>query len=130
MPIQINPITSHEINLIPPNSKTPAFGWIRLVNGVQDAGYINLIPPNQAAADPSLEQLPNIPPYIVVDMSISDLGVVLDILRNEGKLQIRYDDTGAPPPFAIIEPTNPAGTPVAGNPPKSAQALMRRLDME
>jgi hypothetical protein len=101
-----NPITGHEVNLLPGNSKfSGPGGWIRLKNGTHDAGYINLISPPSQIADPRLiGDIPNIPPYIVIDMPMDDLAVLLDILRNEQQLQIRYDDSGAPPPFAIIEP--------------------------
>jgi hypothetical protein len=86
-----------------------------------DAGYINLIS-TQKPLDPQLLQLPDNPPYIVIDMPVSDLSVLLDILRNEGQLQIRYDDSGAPPPFAIIEPASAVGTPV-----EIAEKLTQRL---
>jgi hypothetical protein len=123
MATQINSITGQEVNLLPLNSaNTSPSGWIRLINGVHDAGYINLLSPTEKVFDPSLVQPPNLPPYIVIDMPVSALPVLLDILRNEGSLQIRYDDTGTAPAFAIIEPASPAPNAI-GTPPAIAQAL-------
>jgi hypothetical protein len=124
MPMQVNPITGHEVNLLPMNtSNASPSGWIRLLNGAHDAGYINLISPAEKVLDPALHSPPNGPPYIVIDMPVSDLPMLLDILRNEGKLQIRYDDSGAPA-FAIIEPASPGANPVSSL--KMVQELRRR----
>jgi hypothetical protein len=38
-----NPITGHQLTFMPGNPANPAeFGWIRLVNGIESAGYIYL----------------------------------------------------------------------------------------
>ena len=125
MPMQVNPITGHEVNLLPMNTSNPSpSGWIRLLNGAHDAGYINLISPAEKVRDPALHSLPNTPPYIVIDMPVSDLPMLLDILRNEGKLQISYDDSGAPT-FAMIGPVSPGANPVSSL--KIVQELRRRL---
>jgi hypothetical protein len=96
-----NPITGYQLVIMPPNTVfTSKFflGWIRLVNGQEDAGYIYLddAPPQ----DPAL-----IGTYIVTSMPTASLPMLLDILRNEKPIQIRfYDPQSGNPPIVSIEP--------------------------
>ena len=85
-----NPITSHELVLFMPTPEQPeGFGWIRLLNGETDAGYIWLVSP------PEQPHLNSSGTYIVTSIALSQLHTMLDILRNEPDLRIRYFDSGA-----------------------------------
>jgi hypothetical protein len=102
----INPITAHELTLMPPTSQSPEpFGWIRLLNGNRDAGYIYL----QTTLKPTDPHLGS-KGYIVTAMPMSFLETLLDILRNEKNLQIRFFDPGSPgtSPDVFIEPAPPS----------------------
>jgi hypothetical protein len=97
-----NPITGHEINILTPNAHQPdPFGWIRLLNGKSDAGYVYLS--DRPAPDPHLSFNKS---YIVTQMPFSCLATLLDILRNQKNLQIRFYDPQAAgiSPSAFIEP--------------------------
>lgn len=93
---KLNPISAHELTLMPPSPKSPqAFGWIRLLNGASDAGYVYLTTP------PVEPHLSFDETYIVTSVPMSDLFAVLDILRHERGLQIRFFD----PEIAGVEPS-------------------------
>lgn len=82
-----NTITSHRVTLMPPSPSQPqAFGWIQLKNGEADAGYIYLTSP------PVVPHLSFDKDYIVTSMPMSELTTILDILRREKELQIRFHD--------------------------------------
>ena len=111
MPIEkTNPITGHQLTLMPPTAHQPqAFGWIRLVNGNTDAGYVYLgvqSPP----ADPHLGGGGT---YVVTSMPFDTMGDLLEILRNERNLQIRFFDPQTPgvSPSAFIEAISPTPSP-------------------
>ena len=98
-----NPITSHSLFLMPPTAhQAEPFGWIQLLNGVNQAGYIYLIT-TQQPKDPHLSFDGS---YIVTNMPMASLPVLLDILRNEQSLQIRFFDPEAAgiSPSVFIEP--------------------------
>jgi hypothetical protein len=87
-----NPITGYLLTVMPPNaSGTKFFGWIELVNGNQDAGYINL--DDGPPVDPTLVMPQG---YIVTQMPFASLPLLLQILRNEKQLQIRFFDPQSP----------------------------------
>jgi hypothetical protein len=108
MPIEkTNPITGHELTLMPPTTQQPKpFGWIRLLNGGSDAGYIYLESP-LVAADPHLGGTGNT--YIVTAMPFEMMDALLSTLRNERNLQIRYFDpqSGGTAPSVFIEAVGP-----------------------
>jgi hypothetical protein len=86
--VLINPITSHQLTLMPSTPQTPEmFGWIRLVHEARSAGYIYL------SNEPQKPHLSSDGTYIVTSIPMSELSTMLDILRNEGNLQIRYFDS-------------------------------------
>jgi len=94
-----NPITSHELTLMPPTAHQPQpFGWIRLLNGTADAGYVYL-DPNLVPTDPQLSGPGN--SYIVTAMPFASMDSLLSILRNERNLQIRFFD----PQVAGVSPS-------------------------
>lgn len=98
-----NPITGHLLTLMPPTAqqKDP-FGWIELLNGSKAAGYVYL----ETDLTPGNPHLSGDGSYIVTAMPMSSLSVLLDILRNEKNLQIRYFDPQSPNvgPSVFIEP--------------------------
>ena len=113
MPIEkTNPITGHYLTLMPPTAQQPQpFGWIRLVNGNADAGYIYLGLQNPPS-DPHLDGAGT---YIVTAMPFDTMGDLLATLRNERNLQIRFFDPQSPgvSPSAFIEATSPTPSPAA-----------------
>lgn len=85
-----NVITSHELVLFMPTEEQPeSFGWIRLLNGSEDAGYIWLVSP------PLRPHLNSTGSYIVTSTPMSQLSLMLDILRGEPDLRIRFFDPQA-----------------------------------
>lgn len=105
-----NPITSHELVLFMPTAEQPeGFGWIRLLNGEDDAGYIWLVSP------PETPHLSMAGTYIVTSAPISQMATMLDILRNEKDLLIDFHDSqdGSTPAVAIGSATkgNAAASP-------------------
>ena len=75
---KLNPITGHDLTLMPPTPNGPdLFGWIRLLNGGADAGYIYLVSP------PIVPHLSFDGSYIVTSMPISELQTMLNILKSE-----------------------------------------------
>jgi hypothetical protein len=102
-----NPISSYELTLMPPTKGAPVvFGWIRLLNGTKDAGYIYL---EDKVVDPSLSFKKE---YIVTQMPVASLETMLSILRSERNLQIRFFDPQSPgiSPTVFIEPAATAVT--------------------
>ncbi len=97
-----NPITGHEVTIMPPTAtQLKPFGWIRLLNHSQDAGYVYL--DSQTSTDPHLGGDGS---YVVTAMPFEALQTLLDVLRNEGRLQIRFFDPEAAgiSPSVFIEP--------------------------
>lgn len=93
-----NPITGHELVLFMPTEEQPeGFGWIRLLNGSQDAGYIWLTSP------PVKPHLSSQGIYIVTSVPISQMSAMLDVLRNEKDLviDIRDAEDGSTPAVSI-----------------------------
>jgi hypothetical protein len=113
MPIEkTNPITGHELTLMPPTAQQPPpFGWIRLLNGNTDAGYVYLGLQNP----PSDPHLGGGGTYIVTAMPFDTMGHLLEILRNERNLQIRFFDPQSPgvSPSAFIEAVSSTPSPAA-----------------
>lgn len=97
-----NPITDHQLTFMPASpSKPTEFGWIRLINGETDAGYIYL---TSSPVEPHLSSKGT---YIVTSIPINELSTMLDILRKEKGLQIRFFDPQTPgvAPSVFIEAT-------------------------
>lgn len=95
-----NPISGHELTLMPGSPARPnVFGWIRLLNGSQDAGYIYLMD------TPTPPRLSSGGVYIVTSVPVGMLQTMLDVLRNERNLQIRFAaaDENDPDPSVFIE---------------------------
>lgn len=95
-----NPISGYELTLMPPRDAGGAgfFGWIRLANGDQDAGYIYLISP------PVEPHLNSDATYIVTSVDPNMLLTMLHVLQHEHMLQIRFFDAevkGNPPSVSI-----------------------------
>src|SRR5262249_5059068 len=78
--------------------------WIRLLNGTQDAGYVYLESPDPPQ-DPHLGGHDS---YIVSSMPFTSVDTLLNILRNEKNLQIRFYDSESPDvsPAVFIESAN------------------------
>jgi hypothetical protein len=101
--VKTNPITGHLLTLMPPTTQRPEpFGWIELLNGGKAGGYIYL-ETTLKIGDPHLSGDGS---YIVTAMPMAALPVLLDILRNEKNMQIRYFDPQAPnvAPSVFLEP--------------------------
>lgn len=82
-----NVITGHELTLMTPIPERPSvFGWIRLLNNTKSAGFIYL------QATPIKPRLSHDDSYIVSSMPMSELYVLLNVLKNESNLTIRYED--------------------------------------
>lgn len=95
-----NPITDHELTMMPGSPAHPTFfGWIRLLNGNRDAGYVYL------TDTPEKPHLSSQKEYIVTSIPVAMLQTMLDVLRNERNLQIRFSATGGedPAPSVFIE---------------------------
>jgi hypothetical protein len=89
MPIEkTNPITGYEINIITPTPAVPKLnGWIRLLNGALDSGYVYL------TDTPVRPRLGGGGSYIVTSVPLDKIEFLLCALRNERNLQIRYFDS-------------------------------------
>ena len=82
-------IASHTITLMPPTrEQTGAFGWITLRDARADVGFIYV----EEAFSPADPHLGSDQSYVVTSMPMSSLATLLDILRNEANLQIRFVD--------------------------------------
>ena len=95
-----NPITDHELVLMPGSPVHPTFfGWIRLLNGNRDAGYVYLTDTLEKS------HLSGAKEYIVTSVPVAMLQPMLDVLRNERNLQIRFaaSDDQDPDPSGFIE---------------------------
>ena len=100
-----NPITGYELVLLPATQVVPFFGWIRLLNGQDDAGYIYLA--DVPATDPALNGTKQ---YIITSMPTASIHMLLDVLRNEKPLEIRFYD----PQTAGSHPSVFLGRPASG----------------
>ena len=101
-----NPITGHELTLMPPTKQQPQpFGWVRLLNGAADSGYVYLQTP-LTLKDPHLGGGGT---YIVTALPFEMMDALLSLLRNERKLQIRYFDpqSAGESPSVFIEAVGP-----------------------
>ena len=94
----IHPITGYQITIMNPSPTGALFGWLELLNGSEQVGYVYLddtdvSPPRGGAG------------YIVTHMPWSQLGNLLTILKSGGPLQIRLYDPQTPGvlPSAFIE---------------------------
>jgi hypothetical protein len=105
-----NPITGYELVLLPATKVVPFFGWIRLLNGQDDAGFIYL--DDVPATDPVLIGV-GTRQYIITSMPTASLPMLLDVLRNEKPLEIRFYD----PQTAGSHPTVFLGRPAKGSTP-------------
>ena len=84
-------ITSHDIVLMPQTPARPEmFGWIRLMEGPLDAGYIYL------TSDPKEPRLGSENDYIVTSIPFDQLGTMLTILKTTPDLVIEYHDPEVP----------------------------------
>jgi len=84
---------------------------MRLVNGNTDAGYVYLGVQNP----PSDPHLGGGGTYIVTAMPFDTMGELLETLRNERNLQIRFFDpqSSGVSPSAFIEAVSPTPSPTA-----------------
>jgi hypothetical protein len=90
--VKVNPITGYEVTLMPPTREQPElFGWIRLLNGTRSAAYVYI-----ESASPSKPALNGSKEYIITAMPVAHLPLMLDVLRNERNMQIRYFDPQSP----------------------------------
>ena len=86
-----NPVTDYRLSLLG-SFGTGIRGWIELLNGDQAAGYIYLsyqdpLPPDSLSFNGT---------YIVMHQPASLLSTLLDILRRERSLSIRFYDPESP----------------------------------
>ena len=101
MPRQVtNRITAHEISWM-----DDEFGWLTLLNGTQFAGYIYFLQDSANLMVPHLDSDDS----IVFSVHMSHLLTLLDILRNDKPLQLRFFDPQADgvKPSAFIESVSP-----------------------
>jgi hypothetical protein len=92
-----NPFDRHNLTLTN-GAGNDVFGWIELTNGRDLAGYIYLV--NGRLREPFLSTGKV---YIVMDMPMAMLGTLLDLLRNEKALQIRYFKSDSGRATAFLE---------------------------
>lgn len=120
-----NPITSFELTLLPPTTQqTSLFGWIRLLNGSKDAGYIYLR--DGPLGDPALNYTKQ---YIITAMPTASIPMLLDVLRNQKNLQIRFYDPQAAgiSPSVFLEPADSSGE-FASSPLHLNDEMTKRFD--
>ncbi|TYO61382.1 hypothetical protein FXV83_38365 [Bradyrhizobium hipponense] len=84
-------------------SDNKLWGWIELLNGSQIVGYIYVT--ETAPREPHLNSDKT---YVVMDAPISLLDTLLNILRNEKPLRIRYSKFGNSQATAFLESTGAA----------------------
>ncbi len=80
---QTNPVTGYQTSLYRSGTSADFLGWIRLLNGNQDAGYIYI---EQPVKPPSLGSSG----YVVMDIPPAMLESLLRILQSGEPLQIRF----------------------------------------
>jgi hypothetical protein len=80
---QTNPITGYRTSLYRSGTAADFLGWIQLVNGAQDAGYIYIRRPVGAPYLGSSR-------YVVMDFPPELLEPLLRILQSNEPLQIRF----------------------------------------
>jgi hypothetical protein len=93
-----NPVTGYNITL-DPSSDGKFLGWIELLNGKNDAGYVYFENPQ------SPPHLSSAKTYIVMSLQPPMFDALLSILRNEKQIRISFFDcqcTGGTP-TAMIE---------------------------
>jgi hypothetical protein len=118
-----NPITGYELVLLPATQVVPFFGLIRLLNGQDDAGYIYL--DDVPARDPELNGTKQ---YIITSMPTASLPMLLDVLRNEKPLEIRFYDpqiAGSHASVFLGRPNKATSTPFHLNEEMSANVKSR-----
>jgi hypothetical protein len=82
-----NPITAHEVTFLMPSPGAPdLFGWIRLANGLNDAGYVYL------TSETVAPRLSHTGEYIVTSVPLGHAETLLGQLRASADLQIRFFD--------------------------------------
>ncbi len=96
-----NVFSEHDVNLTMPLTGEANFlGWIRLSEGGKDAGYVYVISP------PVKPRVSSRSGYIVTSIAPAMLQPLLDVLRHEPNLQIRFYDpeVAGSIPSVFIEP--------------------------
>ncbi|WP_035678344.1 hypothetical protein [Bradyrhizobium liaoningense] len=77
---------------------TEILGWIELLQGSDIAGYLYV-----TGGPPREPRLSAEKKYIVMEFPIGMLGTLLNILRNEKPLQIRFEKRGNAAAVAFVE---------------------------
>lgn len=94
---QTNPVTGYRTSLYRSGTSADFLGWIRLLNGAQDAGYIYIQRPVQPPHLGSSR-------YVVMDFPPELLEPLLRILQSSESLQIRfYQGAANADPAAFLE---------------------------
>lgn len=98
-----NPVTGYEVSLYRPSGGDSDFqGWIMLLNGEKQAGYIyiqNGIPMEPRLGGSADER------YVVIDIPVAMLGDTLTLLTAEKDVRIIFDDQdgkASPTAFLIV----------------------------
>ena len=95
--LKTNPFDRHNLSLTN-GANNEIYGWIELLQGNELAGYLWVT--NRPPREPFLSAEKK---YIVMDFPIGMLDTLLNILRNEKPLQIRYAKIGNAAGTAFIE---------------------------
>jgi len=92
-----NPVTDYQVSIFRTEGGSHDFqGWIRLLNGTADAGYIYI--QNGLPLTPRLGSTK----YVVIDIPVSMLGDTLDMLRSGKPVFITYRDVDGQFPSAFL----------------------------
>jgi hypothetical protein len=84
-----NPVTGYQVSIFRQEGGSADFqGWIRLLNGTKDAGYIYI--QNGLPLTPHLGSTK----YVVIDIPVAMLDVTLGMLNSGKPVFITYHDNG------------------------------------
>jgi hypothetical protein len=97
---QTNTISGYELVIM--NDRNRRFlGWIRLLDGQNDAGYVYI---TDDPVQPHLGGVGRLPQsYVVMSRPIAELGVLLSVLNDGRAKTIRFADNNPQDPSAFIE---------------------------
>jgi hypothetical protein len=85
---QVNPVTGYRTVLYRDGTDADFLGWLRLLNGGDDAGYVYIRRP---LGVPDIGSSG----YVVMDFPPEFLGTLLSILQSGEPLQVRFEQSTA-----------------------------------
>lgn len=105
--MQTNPITGYRVTLLPGTPERQAMsGWVRLVNGENDAGFVHI----QDERTAGIGNASGEHPYVITAVRSEELPLLLQLLDSGPELQIRIEGTGSAQ-SVFIEPVGGPDTP-------------------